>query len=117
MVLVFSFTNACTNSGEPMGTPTQIIPMHLHDILGGVVMDSEDVLEAVERLVRLHEALHFLPRLCPGSHLDIWISACMRLCTSSRASAHGRTLDLALGEADVQSGVLLEGARTAVDCR
>ena len=62
--------------------------LHLHDVPGGVVVDSEDVLEAVERLVSFHEALHLLPCLCQGQAFDI---------------------DLALGEADVQSCVLLEG--------
>ena len=56
--------------------------LNLHDVLGGVVVDSEDVLEAVERLVSFHEALHLLPCLCQGQAFDI---------------------DLALGEADVQS--------------
>jgi len=49
MVPVFSFTNACTNSGEPIYADH---PLHLHDVPGGVVVDSEDVLEAVERLIR-----------------------------------------------------------------
>ena len=31
--------------------------LNLHDVLGGVVVDSEDVLEAVERLVRFHEEI------------------------------------------------------------
>jgi len=88
MVLVFSFTNACTNSGEPMGTPTQIIPS-----------TCTTSLEASSRTVRMS--------------LRLWSApfACIRLSTSSRASAQGQTLDidLALGEADVQSGVLLEG--------
>jgi len=54
IVLVFSFTNACTNSGVPMGTLTQIIPSTCTTFLEG----SSWTVRMSLRLWSLHEALH-----------------------------------------------------------
>ena len=43
-----------------------------HDVIGRVIVDFEDVLEAVERLVGLHETAYLVPSFLQPQPLEVW---------------------------------------------